>query len=135
MTQIFFSPGGTTAQIAGQVSAALAQDVQTVDLLREPPANPVQLGPDQLVLAAMPVFSGRIPGVCADAMKQMKGGQTPAAAPRKTDKEHCIACTACLYACPSKARSFRGPLYKIAGKSFAEKNSARKEPETFVPGA
>lgn len=50
MTQIFFSPGGTTAQIAGQVSAALAQDVQTVDLLREPPANPVQLGPDQLCL-------------------------------------------------------------------------------------
>ena len=51
--------------------------------------------------------------------------------PRKTDKNHCISCTACISVCPQKARAFHGPMYAIAGKAFAGKNSARKGPEIF----
>jgi len=51
--------------------------------------------------------------------------------PRKTDKKRCISCTACISVCPKKARAFHGPMYAIAGKAFAGKNSARKEPDIF----
>jgi len=51
--------------------------------------------------------------------------------PRRSDKKRCISCTACISVCPQKARAFHGPMYAIAGKAFAGKNSARKEPETF----
>jgi len=51
--------------------------------------------------------------------------------PRKTDKKRCISCTACISVCPQKARAFHGPMYAIAGKAFAGKNSTRKEPEIF----
>ncbi|MEG2262701.1 MAG: 4Fe-4S binding protein [Raoultibacter sp.] len=51
--------------------------------------------------------------------------------PRKTNKNLCITCTACIAACPQNARSFGGPVYAVAGKSFVKKNAERKEPEFF----
>ncbi|MEG2369229.1 MAG: 4Fe-4S binding protein [Raoultibacter sp.] len=52
-------------------------------------------------------------------------------APRKTNKSLCISCTACITACPQHARSFGGPVYAVASKSFEKKNAGRKEPEFF----
>ena len=52
--------------------------------------------------------------------------------PRKTDKKKCIMCTACIASCTAKARSFGGPKYAVASKTFASACSKRKEPELFV---
>ena len=51
--------------------------------------------------------------------------------PAKTDKKKCISCAACVYHCPVQSRSFGGFLYKLAGKIFANKCAARKEPDIF----
>lgn len=52
--------------------------------------------------------------------------------PRKTDKKKCMMCTACIASCPVKARSFGGPKYAIASKTFASACGKRKEPEIYV---
>lgn len=56
----------------------------------------------------------------------------PKDSPRKTNKALCICCTACVAACPRHARAFHSPLYAIAAKAFAAKNSSRKESQTFI---
>ncbi len=68
---------------------------------------------------------------CGACVKICPTQAIPAEKPRKTDKTRCISCTACIAVCPQDARAFRGLLYALAGKSFAGKNSARKEPEFF----
>ena len=55
-----------------------------------------------------------------------------AQAPKKTNKERCINCTACVYNCPIQARSYGGFLYKVGGAKFEKKCSEYKSPELFV---
>jgi len=249
ITQIYFSPSGTTARIAEELSSALAANIQTIDLLKNAPTSPVHYDAGDLVQVAMPVFAGRVPSVCVELLKKLEGTNTPAIAvvvygnreyedalleltdlltergfivvgaaafvaqhsifpevargrpdandikqirdfaykcleklngelipvtvrgnkpyrkvsalpirpsgnsvctscqacakicptgaidatsPRKTDKRYCISCTACISVCPTNARAFSGLKYKIAGKIFAKKCNARKEPEIFT---
>jgi len=80
ITQIHFSPSGTTARIAEELSSALSANVQTVDLLKSGPTSPMPHDGSDLVLVAMPVFSGRIPGVCVDSLRKLEGTNTPAVA-------------------------------------------------------
>lgn len=51
--------------------------------------------------------------------------------PRITNRETCISCGACIHCCPVHARSFSGPMYKIAELDFCKKNAAYKTPELF----
>ena len=67
-------------------------------------------------------------GVCA---KLCPTGAIDNNHPRHADKEKCIACGRCIVICPSKARHYRGVVYKIASWKFTKDNSMRKAPETF----
>ena len=80
ITQIYFSPGGTTARIAEELSSTLAENIQTIDLLKNAPTSPVRYDADGLVQVAMPVFVGRIPSICAELLKKLEGTNTPAIA-------------------------------------------------------
>lgn len=51
--------------------------------------------------------------------------------PRITNRDTCISCGACIHNCPVHARSFSGPMYKIAELDFCKKNAAYKTPELF----
>lgn len=51
--------------------------------------------------------------------------------PRKTDDTKCIHCGRCIVDCPSKARKYRGLVYKAANLKFTTSYKERKEPETF----
>lgn len=80
VTSIFFSPGGTTKQIAGQISSAISNSVESIDLLNSVPALERVFSSDDLLVVSMPVFSGRIPTVCADMLHKIQGNSTPAIA-------------------------------------------------------
>lgn len=249
-TNIYFSPGGTTKEVAGQISAAICDTVETVDLLKAAPTAERVFSADEVVVVAMPVFSGRLPTICVDMLHKFKGTSTPAVAvvvygnreyedallelsdiltangfhvvggcaaigrhsifpevakgrpdsqdiekirafaksmaekiqqknsaapslpgnnpyrqagpvtlhptgnshcnqcgacvqicpvkavpenaPQTTNTDLCINCTACIYICPQKARNYADPNFPAAAAGFAQKYTARREPEFFV---
>lgn len=51
--------------------------------------------------------------------------------PKKTNKETCISCGACIHACPMNARAFHGFMYKLATNEFIKSCAEYKTPETF----
>ncbi len=52
--------------------------------------------------------------------------------PNQTDKTRCISCMRCVSVCPHGARDVNKLLLAAAGKVFALKFGARKEPEFFI---
>lgn len=68
-------------------------------------------------------------GVCARACP---AGAIPLEHPNQTDKTRCISCMRCVSVCPQGARSVNKLLLAAAGKAFALKFGARKEPEFFI---
>ncbi len=68
-------------------------------------------------------------GVCARACPT---GAIPVEHPNQTDKTRCISCMRCVAVCPHRARGVNKLLLAAAGKVFALKFGARKEPEFFI---
>ena len=77
---VYFSASGTTKTVATILADSLGAAKTEFDLLRNRPEQPVILGADTPAVFAVPVFSGRIPSICIDILKQFKGEQTPAIA-------------------------------------------------------
>ena len=77
---IYFSATGTTRRIVRAVKAALPVVKTDYNLLRKPVEQDVQIDPDNLLVAAMPVYNGRIPALAAESLKRLKGQGTPAIA-------------------------------------------------------
>lgn len=83
---LFFSPTGGTESIARIIADALAARLglapQFIDLTRpESRRRAYEFGPDELVLAAVPVYAGRIPNkLLPDLRTNLKGSDTPALA-------------------------------------------------------
>ena len=50
----------------------------------------------------------------------------------RTDENLCISCGACITACPSESRQYRGADYEKFKGKFIERFSRRKEPEFFI---
>lgn len=80
VTNIYFSPRGTTAKVAGLIASNIADRVETINLLTEKNIEEKFFAPSDTVIVAMPVFAGRIPNICVDMLKKFKGDNTPAIA-------------------------------------------------------
>ena len=76
LTVLCFSPTGGTAKAAGFTASALAESVETVDLLR--PVTPRTFTAEDTVLIAMPVFGGRIPAYALEQLRAFQGGNARA---------------------------------------------------------
>lgn len=76
LTVLCFSPTGGTAKAAGFTASALAESVETVDLLRT--VTPRTFTMEDTVLIAMPVFGGRIPAYALEQLRAFQGGNAKA---------------------------------------------------------
>lgn len=98
ITEIFFSPGGTTKEITDYFANCLLESYESggdeaqghasayekepvlVDLLKEPQPGERGFGPGDFAVFSVPVFAGRIPKICPDMLSAFKGKDTPAVA-------------------------------------------------------
>lgn len=80
MTSIYFSPKGTTQATARAITSAWEGATER-DLLTEPLREPVVIPAGEPVLVAMPVYAGRIPGLCREMLERyLQGSGGPAVA-------------------------------------------------------
>lgn len=77
---VFFSATGTTRKVMTALSGAFSGTAIMHDLLYTPLERELLLGPEDLLLAGVPVYSGRVPDLCLQSLKKLKGGNTPAVA-------------------------------------------------------
>ena len=77
---VYFSGSGTTREIARQLAEELAGAVAEHDLVRNPPQEDCAFGSDEAVVFALPVYGGRLPGVCVDMLRKFHGAGTRAVA-------------------------------------------------------
>lgn len=78
MTSIFFSPRGTTKQTARAILGN-KEKIEERDLLNSPLTQDWRIPAEEPVLVAMPVYAGRIPGLCRTMLeKHLKGSGGPA---------------------------------------------------------
>lgn len=73
-----FSPTGTTETVAAAVAEGSGAAVRSVAL--SAPVAPQSVGEDAVLLAAMPVFGGRVPAVALERLAALKGNGGPAVA-------------------------------------------------------
>lgn len=66
-----FSPTGTTLKVARSIATGMAYPVCEVDLSALTESMSVQDG--DILLAAMPVYGGRVPTVALERLAQIKG--------------------------------------------------------------
>ena len=80
MTSIYFSPKGTTQATARAITASW-EGVTERDLLTDPLREDLVLPAEEPVLVALPVYAGRIPGLCREQLEaRLQGGGGPAVA-------------------------------------------------------
>lgn len=76
---LFFSPTGTTKHISSIISGALPLPVEKIDITPASFAyNPGSFGSNDLVIFAVPVYGGRVPGVALERLQEFSGNRTPA---------------------------------------------------------
>lgn len=81
VTYAHFSPKGTTRITALTIAQACASTLTEVNLLDQKQANTKrQFEKNELLIVAMPVYSGRIPSICTAVLENLKGSGTPAIA-------------------------------------------------------
>ncbi len=76
--EICFSPAGTTKAIVAEIARAFQGEHAVIDLLHDSVPDGLNVGRDELVILGMPVFAGRIPAVCVDALARIRGQRSPA---------------------------------------------------------
>ncbi len=74
---LFFSPAGSTKKIALHLAGRLSEKTSAHDLARPVPEKHV-FSKDDFVVAAVPVFMGRVPLPAAKALRKCRGDGTPA---------------------------------------------------------
>ena len=77
---VYFSPAGTTKAVAEEVSKAFFGKKNEYNLMWDALDEEVLIASDTVAIVAMPVFSGRIPDLCASKLANLKGENTPAIA-------------------------------------------------------
>lgn len=79
MYSFYFSPRSTTKKIAQGITSAWDKPEER-DLLTKPLQEDVMVPAPEAVLVAMPVYAGRIPAVCREMLRHIKGEGGPAIA-------------------------------------------------------
>ena len=69
VTQVHFSPSGTTRKTAEALSESFGLPVDGADLLHDPSVTR-RFGADELVIFCLPVFAGRLPEFCPKLLSQ-----------------------------------------------------------------
>lgn len=77
---LFFSPAGTTKRVTTMIAEPLGLPPTLHDITPDREPQSVSLGPDGLLIAAIPVYSGRVPALAAQRLAAFKGAGTPAVA-------------------------------------------------------
>jgi len=76
---VWFSATTTTKRITGLIAEQFtAESVTNHDTTKNIPEDDILIGPNDLLIAGMPVYAGRIPAIAAKALSKFKGGRTPA---------------------------------------------------------
>lgn len=79
---VYFSPTGTTGRIARQIAGKIScRKLELFDITK--PANrsePLVFSANDLLIAAVPVYMGRVPDIISDWLKSLKANNTPAIA-------------------------------------------------------
>lgn len=76
--EIYFSPTGTTKTIVQAIAKIFDGDHIDVNLLRHPLRDDVKISEYEMAVIGMPVFAGRIPSVCVEALSRFKAHGSPA---------------------------------------------------------
>lgn len=77
---VYFSPSGTTRAVARTFAQGAALEALEHDLLLDHTGESVSFEAGDVAAFFLPVFAGRIPAVCADALKHFRGSGLPAVA-------------------------------------------------------
>lgn len=81
VTQVYFSPSGSTQRITEFFTYALTREqTDSVDLLSDKDDTPMLFGPKDVLVVNLPVFVGRLPKTCPEMLAAFKGSDTPAVA-------------------------------------------------------
>ena len=75
VTQVHFSPSGTTRKTAEALSESFGLPVDDADLLHDSSVTR-RFGADELVIFCLPVFAGRLPEFCPKMLSQFTGSDT-----------------------------------------------------------
>lgn len=75
---VYFSPKGTTEKIAVQIANGISSVAEDINLLKNPLVQALKVDKSDCVVLSMPVYAGRIPAICAEQLKHLKGDGTPA---------------------------------------------------------
>lgn len=70
---IYFSAKGTTERCALKIAEAMGNETKSINWLREPIREELEIGAEDVLLFSMPVYGGFIPKHCADMAKYLKG--------------------------------------------------------------
>lgn len=74
-----FSPTGGTRKAAEIIGRAIDPQAVEIDLSKtQAEGLPLELGRDEVLLAAVPVFGGRVPAIALERLKGITGHETPA---------------------------------------------------------
>lgn len=74
----YFSPTGTTAKVSCAIAKGSGRPVRDVDLSTA--VSHATVGHDEILLASVPVFGGRVPAVALERLSALKGTEQPAVA-------------------------------------------------------
>ncbi|MGX6978048.1 4Fe-4S binding protein [Vagococcus elongatus] len=77
VTSVFFSPSGSTAAVAQMMTEVIPAKVSKKDVFTKPLIKDLVFESTDFLLVTVPVFAGRVPAVCLDSLKYLKGNQTP----------------------------------------------------------
>lgn len=77
---VYFSATGTTRKIIDAVAKELPVHKNNYNLLLKPINEDIPIAIDHLAVVAMPVYNGRLPGICLQSLMHLKGNDTPAIA-------------------------------------------------------
>lgn len=73
-----FSPTGTTSKVSCAIAKGSGCPVREVDLSTT--VSPAAVGHDEILMASVPVFGGRVPAVALERLSALKGNGQPAVA-------------------------------------------------------